>query len=454
MIRAVEKGRFRMGERQRNQGRSRRNRSRAGGGIKFWCLAAGVMVLVSALAAGYFIKVEQDYQKQNAARDVSNAVEPERFPDKRNSSDASGGDSLADTETIPATAEAYLDQMTLEEKIYQLFILTPEALTGVSEVYAAGEKTREAVESRPVGGIVYFRQNLRSAEQTTDMLVRTAKYFRDHTGLDPFLAVDEEGGQVARIGGRAEFGIDALPDMSRIGESGDPVQAREAGETIGSYLAELGFNLDFAPVADVLTNPENTVMARRSFGSSGAEAAAFSNEVLKGLEAHGVWGVLKHFPGHGGTAADSHDGYAETERTLEELMAEDFVPFQEGIQAGARFIMVGHISAPNVTEDGTPASLSPMMITEILRGRLGYDGIVITDALNMGAITTAYSSADAAVLALKAGNDILLMPENFEEAYQGVLDAVTSGELTEERINQSVLRILEVKYERLSIPES
>ncbi|MCB6611009.1 glycoside hydrolase family 3 protein [[Clostridium] symbiosum] len=385
-------------------------------------------------------------QELAAARESSAAVGTEVFPgdEKNGTGDGSGG-SAAGAEEKPPTVEEIMARMTLEEKALQLFMVTPEALTEVDEVYAAGAKTEESINRYPVGGIVYFKQNLRSPEQVKDMLTRTQKYFRNRIGVEAFLAVDEEGGQVARISGREEFGIASFPDMREIGASGDPNKAYEVGDKIGTYLADLGFNMDFAPVADVLTNPENTVVARRSFGTDGAVTAAFSNEVVKGLQAHGISAVLKHFPGHGGTAADSHEGYASTERTLEELTAEDFVPFKEGADAGAHFIMSGHIAAPAVTGDNTPASLSSMMLTEILRGTLGYNEIIITDALNMGAVISSYSPAEAAVKALQAGNDMLLMPENFKEAYQGVLDAVHDGRLSEERIDQSVERILRVK---------
>lgn len=435
-----------MEERQRGQSRRNpRSRKRRGGRSAGWL----TLLLIAAAAAVVLIHrytVKKD-QELAAARESSAAVGTEVFPgdEKDGAGDGNGGSSDVPKEQ-PPTVEEIMERMTLEEKVLQLFMVTPEALTGVDEVYAAGAKTEESINRYPVGGIVYFKQNLRSPEQVTDMLTRTQKYFRDRIGVEAFLAVDEEGGQVARISGREEFGVASFPDMSEIGASGEPQRAYEVGDKIGTYLADLGFNMDFAPVADVLTNPENTVVARRSFGTDGAVTAAFSNEVVKGLQSHGVSAVLKHFPGHGGTAADSHEGYAATERTLEELTAEDFVPFKEGIDAGARFIMSGHIAAPAVTGDDTPTSLSSKMLTEILRQTMGYNGIIITDALNMGAVTSSYSSAEAAVKALQAGNDMLLMPENFQEAYQGVLAAVHDGRLSEERIDQSVERILKVKF--------
>lgn len=427
------------GKSRRNMARGRRQRP------KVWWIV--ILIIVAAVAAAFFFqrRMKAKGEERAAARDSSAAVEKEVFPGDEKQ--GSGGQKSPEQvgEDRPLTVEAALKRMTVEEKVLQLFMVTPEALTGVDEVYAAGSKTEESIDRYPVGGIVYFRQNLRSPEQVKDMLTRTQKYFRDRTGFEAFLAVDEEGGQVARISGREEFAVPSFPDMREIGASGEPKKAYEVGDRIGTYLSDLGFNMDFAPVADVLTNSGNTVVARRAFAADGAAAAAFSNEMVKGLKAHGVSAVLKHFPGHGGTADDSHDGYAATDRTLEELTAEDFVPFREGIDAGADFIMTGHIAAPAVTGDHTPASLSGKLTGEILRKTIGFDGIVITDALNMKAITSSYRSADAAVKALQAGNDMLLMPENFIEAYEGVLSAVEDGRLPEERIDRSVERILRVK---------
>ena len=234
----------------------------------------------------------------------------------------------------------------------------------------------------------------------------------------PFLAVDEEGGTVARIGRQAVFGVEPIGDMWDIGQQGDVGEAERVGKAIGTYLAALGFNLDFAPNADVLTNPDNRAIGRRSFGSDARLVADMALAEVKGLESCGVYGTLKHFPGHGATEGDTHIGYASTDKSLEALMEEELVPFAEGARADVPFIMVSHISVPTVTGDEIPCSLSRYMIT------------------------------DAAVSALKAGVDMVLMPVDFESALDGVLKAVQIGELTEERIDESVKRILQVKYKK------
>ena len=353
-----------------------------------------------------------------------------------------------DAETTPTKTEEVqniVDSMSLEEKVAQLFLVQPEAIVDIGTATAAGDATKQAINKTPVGGFVYFSDNLQSEQQVQDMLRNVQKYSEDRIGLPAFLSVDEEGGTVARVASTGRFDVTDVGDMEKIGASGDVQQARQAGETIGSYLSELGFNLDFAPDADVLTNPDNTVVKKRSFGSDPRVVSDMSLAVAQGLAQHQVYSVYKHFPGHGATAGDTHQGYAYTDKTLDELKRSELIPFENAIQNNAAFIMAAHISAPRVTGDDTPASLSKTMITDILRGQMGYDGIVVTDAMNMGAVTEQYTSAQAAVKALQAGADLVLMPEDFQEAYQGVLDAVKDGTLTEQRINESVTRIVKVK---------
>lgn len=329
---------------------------------------------------------------------------------------------------------------------------TEEGQTGEAQDDApAGDQeegsaaSQEAIERYPVGGVIYFAKNLQNPQQTRSMLANTQEYATERMGFPVFLSVDEEGGQVARVGRNSAFGVERIGNMSDVGSRGDTEEAYRIGTTIGAYLSDLGFNMDAAPDTDVLTNPENEVVKYRSFGSDPELVADMAQEELRGLKEEGIIGMYKHFPGHGGTTADSHEGYAYVDDTLEELEEGAFVPFQRGIDEGIQVIMVSHISCPNVTGDNTPATLSERMITEILREDMGFDGMVITDALGMGAITQQYSSSEAAVAALKAGADMLLMPEDFQSAYQGVLDAVENGTVSEERVEESVRRILEVK---------
>ena len=259
-----------------------------------------------------------------------------------------------------------------------------------------------------------------------------------------FLAVDEEGGSVRRVGSSIE--VAQVGDMADIGAGGDAMAAYNAGAEIASYLYELGFNLDFAPVADIVADVSSSAIGKRSFGGDPAAVGGMVSAAVGGLQDTGVSSCLKHFPGIGAATEDTHEGMATLEKTADDLRASEFVPFKAGMDAGAHLVMVGHVSAPNLTGDNTPCSLSAEVITNLLRGELGYNGIVITDAMDMSAITEYYDSGEAAVMALKAGADMILMPEDFEAAYEGVLTAVRDGVISEEQINESLRRIYRVKY--------
>ena len=391
-----------------------------------------------------FMKEDQSLtDSSEKGNDVQTESGTENDSDKEGEQDSSG---QTEEEKLDAKVQDLIAGMSLEEKVAQMFFVTPENLTGVDVATQAGETTRQALTQYPVGGLIYFSKNIYDEEQLTTMIRNSQSY----SEIPLFIGVDEEGGSlVARIANHPNFDVEKFPDMAEIGATGDPSKAYEVGSTIASYLKDYGFNLDFAPDADVLTNPNNTAIGVRSFGSDPDMTAQMVEQAVKGFQDHQVSAVIKHFPGHGGTTTDSHNGAAIVDRSLEELRSAEFLPFEAGIQAGVDMVMVGHLQVPQVISDDTPASLSSEMITDILRNELGYDGIVITDSLSMGAITTYYTSADAAVKCIQAGGDMLLMPYNFTEAYQGVLDAVNSGEISEERINESVTRILKVKCKNL-----
>lgn len=343
------------------------------------------------------------------------------------------------------SVDTFLENMTLEEKIAQMFFLTPDTLTNTYGAEIAGEVTKTCFDACPVGGLVYLEQNLISREQVTDMMGDMQDISMSRLGIPIFLAVDEEGGIVRRLSGRGIEGVPLIGSMQEIGETGDPEKAYQIGREIGSYLSAMNLNVDFAPVADIFSNPENTVIGSRAFGSDPQLVSCMVSMEVNGLKDSGVLATLKHFPGHGNTSEDSHAGYACSHKTLEELRKSELRPFKSGIEAGADFVMMGHISLPDILGDDTPASLSHTIITDVLRKELGFDGIVITDALNMGAIVNNYSSAEAAILAVQAGADMLLMPGDFQSAYQGVLDAVQNGRIPEERIDESVERIIKAK---------
>ena len=338
-----------------------------------------------------------------------------------------------------------IGKMTLEDKISQLFILTPEALVGTGPVTKAGQATKDALDKHPIGGFAYFAQNIRSEEQFTTMVWNAQQYSSERIGLPLFICVDEEGGSVARISGQGLENVPQIPDMAKVGAAGDASAAYAIGEQIGEYLKRFLVNVDFAPVADIYSNADNKVIKKRSFGSDPQVVASMVAEEIRGLHAQGIKTTLKHFPGHGNTSQDSHKQTAYAQQSLEELRTCELLPFQAGIDAGADFVMAGHLSFPNILDDDTPASLSYRMLTELLREEMGFEGIVITDALDMKAVTSRYSPAQAAVQAIKAGADMILMPQDFASAYDALLTAVKEGQIEESRIDESLMRILKAK---------
>lgn len=339
--------------------------------------------------------------------------------------------------------EAKIASMTLREKVGQLFVVRPETLDleQTSDGKIVTDAMKEHLKEYPIGGIVLFKQNITDAGQMT-------KLIQDHqnaSDIGLLVAVDEEGGTVARLANHSAFHLPKYTNAASIGATGDTEQAKAMGRTIGGYLKPYGFNLDFAPVADVNSNPKNPVIGKRAFSSDPNVAAAMVSAAVEGFHESGMLCTLKHFPGHGDTGEDSHYGTATTTKTWEQMKAVEMLPFEAGIAVGADVIMTAHITTPNATTDGLPASLSYTMLTERLRGELGYTGVISTDALEMKAISSHYSPADAAVTALNAGADILLMPADLKEAFDGVVSAVETGRVSEERLNESVRRILTLK---------
>lgn len=332
-----------------------------------------------------------------------------------------------------------ISAMPLEDKVAGLFIVTPEAITGVKTAQKAGESTKEALNANPVGGLIYFAKNIQSGEQITEMISNSVVYNR----YPMFIAVDEEGGRVSRVAD-AGLGIN-VGSHAVIGAVGNPDNAYLAGQRIANYLTPLGFNLDFAPVADI-NNVEGSIIGDRSFGSDATLVAQMVSAMVKGLEESGVSSCLKHFPGIGSSTEDTHEGLASTGRSAEDFRNNEFKVYEAGIEAGVDFIMITHMSAPGLTGDQTSATFSKTIVTDILRNELGFEGVIITDALNMKAIADYNGADDAAILALKAGCDMLLMPEDYKIAYTAVLEAVQNGTISEERINDSLKRIYRIKY--------
>ena len=361
-------------------------------------------------------------------------------------------------ETQVDDVELQLQRMTLREKVGQLFYVRPEVLDTTIHYGHIGGIDASTVDltkiklqavnammlavnrNYPVGGIILYAHNINDEAQ----LAAFVSQIRALNG-SPLLCIDEEGGRVARIGKNANFNVEKFESMDSIGQTGNPANAYYCGNTIGTYLHRYGFDIDFAPVADVNTNPENIVIGKRAFSSDPAVAAPMVTNYLQGLKDAGVTGCIKHFPGHGDTKADTHYGYAQSTKTWAEMVNCEMVTFKAGIAWGCQLIMTAHIAAPNVTGTEQPATMSSVVLQDKLRGELGYQNIIVTDAMEMGAITQQYNSAEAAVGCILAGVDIVLGPQNFIEAFDAVIAAVENGTISEKRIDQSVRRILKLK---------
>lgn len=418
--------------------RKRRQRNQI---LAYLTLIVMIVVLAAGIVSGVSLLTERSEQQEEAQSSQQEVVDdilaseeviatPEPTPEVIE---------LTPEQKLDEIVNAGIEVMPIEDKVAGLFIVTPESITGVSTAVKAGEGTQEALSKYAVGGIVYFAKNMRSEEQLKEMLDNTQLYSK----YPLFLAVDEEGGSVSRVAGAGL--AEKQKGAKEIGETEDANNAYLTGTAIGTYLADFGFNLNFAPVAD-LANVEDSVMEDRAYGSDPEEVSGFVTSMMQGLEEQDVTACLKHFPGIGSSTEDTHDGLASTDRAKEKFEAEEFAVFKAGIEAGADMIMISHMAAPSLAGDNTPSTLSEEVVTNILRNEMNYKGVIITDALNMSAISQYYSSEQAAVMALKAGCDMLLMPENFEEAYNGVLEAVQNGTISEERINDSLRRIYRIKY--------
>ena len=345
--------------------------------------------------------------------------------------------STAPNSTLPGNMDELFSSLTLEEKVGQLFIVSIPGKT-----LSSGD--RAFLSDCHIGNIILFAANIDSLEQTASLNASIRQTISDNTGVVPFISVDQEGGKVMRV-------MDAClaPPMMAVGSIGDTGIARELGALMGEQLYTLGFNLDFAPDADVNSNPNNPIIGDRSFGEDPQAVASMVSAFAEGLQSSGVLGCIKHFPGHGDTSEDSHTSLPCVKTSREELEKTELVPFRSGIEAGVAMTMVGHILYPALGADKVPASLSSDVIQGVLRDELGFNGLIVTDSLSMGAVTNTWGQTKSCVMAFKAGVDMLLINDTeavMRGCYQAVLDAVRSGEISEKRLDDSVRRILETKY--------
>lgn len=416
--------------------REKRRRRR----VRNQILAYLVLVIIIALivAAGYFgvkgiIHYVKNYNDKvnRVIEEAESSAAAEQGSDADNAEDTVGSTvSPEDTEGyIPGSSddplgeliESLLDNMTTEEMVAGMFMISPESLTGVGTVIQAGDGTKTAITENPVGGLVYSAKNFQSAEQFTKMLSNT----RGFSKYRLFTAVKAECGSTG-------FGIDATPKAS---ELTDADSVRQAYGSIAAKLASYGVDMNLAPVAEIVSEDGDAALQGRTFGSDAAVAASLVNAAVQAMQEAGVSAALQKFPG---TTVGA--------KSLEELKNSEFVVYDMAVKGGADCILVSNTEAEGVTGDDTPACLSSVMIQDVLRNTLGFNGVVMTDYLNESAVTEKFTPAEAAVAAIQAGADIILEPADYREAYEGVLQALSDGTITKERIHESVYRIYRVKY--------
>lgn len=339
-----------------------------------------------------------------------------------------------------------INQMSLREKVGQMFFIRLEALDPdyISDELSGkyikhdilNDEMIDTYNEYPCGGIVLFAKNLNDERQ----LITLTNNIHNLNNR-PLICIDEEGGMVSRIANSNKFRVKKTPNNNTMTTYDD---AYNQGYYIGSYLKKYHIDIDFAPVADINSDSQDNVIGERSFGDNPILVSTMVNAFISGLHDNNIIACTKHFPGHGNSKDDSHLNEVNIEDTLEMLKEEELVPFINNLDI-SDMVMIGHIKTPNTTNDDLPASLSKEIITDILRDNYKYDGLVITDSFEMAAITKYYTNQEVALGAIDAGVDILLMPENYKEAFDTIIQAINTNQIKEERINESVKRILKLK---------
>lgn len=346
------------------------------------------------------------------------------------------GEVVAQEQAAPTMEDrlaAQLRTMTIEEKIAQMMIIQYPSET-------MDDTLMHYIRDVKPGGFLLTSENLGTYEQTKELV----EALQSNSEIPMFISVDQEGGVVQRFSELSGSVPTEIPSMLSVGRTGETQLAYDIGKVIAEELRTVGINLDFAPVMDILPQNGESFIGTRSFGSDAAMVSAMAMAFAKGLEEHGVLSVYKHFPGHGDTTTDSHRNLPVMDKTKEKLLENELIPFQKAIESGADMIMVGHIALPKVVGDDTPASLSGTIITDLLKTEMGYEGLVITDALSMRALTNQYSHEEICIKAVEAGVDLLLLPNDCERAVELIKET-----FSEERIDQSVAKILRLKYTQL-----
>lgn len=347
-------------------------------------------------------------------------------------------DDVEEVTSLDDKVDKMLAEMTLEEKIGQMLIVYYNSSV-------MDDILKSALTDVKPGGFILFKDNITTYNNTLKFI----KDIKSTSDIPMFISIDQEGGNVQRLLSLSDISVSNIPYMNYVGNMKDVNLTYEVGKVIAEELRVFGVNMDFAPVIDIWSNPNNTVIGKRSFGNDSELVSSMGLALGKGLSDNGIISVYKHFPGHGDTDVDSHYSLPVINKTKEEFLSLELVPFKNAIENGAEVIMIGHLAVPSLTGSDIPASLSKEIITNLLKNEMGFDGLVVTDALNMGALTNYYSQEEVYVKAIDAGVDLLLMPSSSRKAVVAIKKAVEDGVLSEEKIDESVRKILMLKYEKI-----
>ncbi len=356
-----------------------------------------------------------------------------------------------ETQTQPPTEDAcrlLLESMTNEQKAGQTIICGMEG-------YEPDDSLKSLIQEKFIGGVIIYADNVQSTEQLCALTnsIKESSYYN----FPPIIGMDCEGGEVTRM----PDGVTGIPNAYTIARTGSEELCMQSGEIIGEQLKSFGFSTGFSPDLDIWSNPDNTVIAERAYGTTADEVSKYAISAMKGIMSTGVTAVGKHFPGHGDTTEDSHNSLPVITKTKEELEQSEFLPFKAAVDNGIPAIMTGHLLCTEIDNEN-PATMSKTIVTDILKNELGFNGVVFTDDLTMEAITEQYSVGDAAVMALNAGCDVLMVCHGYDNALSAadsILSALENGSLSEERLNNAVYKILKMKasqnitVEQIETPE-
>lgn len=397
------------------------------------CLLLGIVLLLSA--CGQAQKPSSATDSNTGSNAGSNSGQSSSSPEQNTAPLQEEVPEEPQEEVDPVQEQ--LSSLTLEEKIGQMILAGVQGTT-------LDDQAKQMITDQKVGGIIFYANNVSTLEGTAKF-VQSIKEANQSNPVPIFMSVDQEGGKVSRM----PETVESIPSSRKVGETKDSALAETMGELLARQVRLAGFNVDFAPVLDVNSNPKNPVIGDRSFGSSAELVSRMGIAEMKGLRSEGIIPVVKHFPGHGDTSVDSHLDLPVVNKTEKQLAELEWIPFQAAVKEQVEAVMVAHILFPKLDPDH-PASLSDVIIGEHLRGKFKYDGVVITDDLSMGAIAKNYKLDQAALATVKAGSDILLVAHSYESAktiFDTLISAVKSGKITESRIDESVYRILALKQQ-------